>query len=51
MTSLVTAKDSSSVAAKWSVMPLTEQCMVAPPSSSPVTTSPVAALTSGGPPR
>ena len=33
------------------VIPDTEQWRVAPPSSSPVTTSPVAALTRGGPPR
>ena len=38
-------------AAKWSVTPAERQCTSAPPRSSADTTSPVAALTSGGPPR
>mmetsp|Transcript_31149 Transcript_31149/g.103068 ORF Transcript_31149/g.103068 Transcript_31149/m.103068 type:complete len:250 (-) Transcript_31149:519-1268(-) len=40
-----------SSSAKWSVTPEVLQCTSAPPSSSAVTSSPVAALTSGGPPR
>mmetsp|Transcript_22770 Transcript_22770/g.73268 ORF Transcript_22770/g.73268 Transcript_22770/m.73268 type:complete len:234 (-) Transcript_22770:667-1368(-) len=41
----------ASSSAKWSVTPLMRQCTSAPPRSSALTTSPVAALTSGGPPR
>ena len=41
----------SSLLAKWSDTPEIRQWTSAPPSSSAVTTSPVAAFTSGGPPR
>ena len=41
----------SSSSAKWSVTPLVRECRSPPPSSSAVTSSPVAAFTSGGPPR
>ncbi len=37
--------------AKWSVTPERRACRSPPPSSSAVTTSPVAAFTSGGPAR
>ncbi len=40
-----------SSSAKWSATPETEVCTSAPPSDSASTTSPVAAFTSGGPPR
>ena len=40
-----------SFSARWSATPETEVCISAPPSSSAVTISPVAAFTSGGPPR
>ena len=36
---------------EWSATPETRVCTSAPPSSSALTTSPVAAFTSGGPPR
>ena len=42
---------SSSVSAKWSATPEIAVCTSAPPSSSAETISPVAAFTSGGPPR
>jgi hypothetical protein len=41
----------SSSSARWSVTPLVRECRSPPPSSSAVTSSPVAAFTSGGPPR
>jgi hypothetical protein len=41
----------SSSSAKWSATPERRVCTSAPPSSSALTSSPVAALTSGGPPR
>ena len=41
----------SSSRAKWSATPLSTVCTSAPPSSSALTSSPVAAFTSGGPPR
>ncbi|KAG1381139.1 hypothetical protein G6F60_015174 [Rhizopus arrhizus] len=40
-----------SLSAMWSATPEMRVCTSAPPSSSAVTTSPVAAFTSGGPPR
>ena len=41
----------ASSTAQWSVTPDSRECRSAPPSSSAETTSPVAAFTSGGPPR
>ena len=41
----------SSSSARWSVTPDTRECRSPPPSSSGVTTSPIAAFTRGGPPR
>ena len=41
----------SSSCARWSATPLIRVCTSAPPSSSAVTSSPVAAFTSGGPAR
>ena len=41
----------SSSSARWSVTPDVRECRSPPPSSSAVTSSPVAAFTSGGPPR
>ena len=35
----------------WSLTPDSSECRVAPPNSSSVTISPVAAYTSGGPPK
>jgi hypothetical protein len=40
-----------SFSARWSATPETRVCTSPPPRSSAVTTSPVAAFTSGGPPR
>lgn len=40
-----------SSSARWSVTPLTRACRSPPPRSSALTSSPVAAFTSGGPPR
>ena len=40
-----------SFSAKWSATPEMRVCTSAPPSSSAETISPVAAFTSGGPPR
>ena len=40
-----------SFSAKWSATPEMRVCTSAPPRSSALTTSPVAAFTSGGPPR
>jgi len=45
------ASASRSSLARWSVTPDTRACRSPPPSSSAVTTSPVAAFTKGGPPR
>ena len=42
---------SASSAARWSVTPEVRACRSPPPSSSAVTSAPVAAFTSGGPPR
>jgi hypothetical protein len=42
---------SASSVARWSTTPDTRACTSPPPSSSGVTTSPVAAFTSGGPAR
>ena len=50
-TSRARARASSSSAAKWSATPLVRVWTSAPPSSSAVTSSPVAAFTRGGPPR
>jgi hypothetical protein len=41
----------ASFSAKWSATPEIDVCTSAPPSASASTTSPVAAFTSGGPPR
>ena len=41
----------ASFSARWSVTPEVRECSSPPPRSSAVTTSPVAAFTSGGPPR
>ncbi len=41
----------SSSSASWSTTPLIRAWTLAPPRSSALTSSPVAALTSGGPPR
>ena len=41
----------ASSSARWSVTPDVRECRSPPPSSSAVTSSPVAAFTSGGPPR
>ena len=41
----------SSFSARWSVTPEVRVCSSPPPSSSGVTSSPMAAFTSGGPPR
>ena len=41
----------ASFSARWSVTPETRECRSPPPSSSAVTISPIAAFTSGGPPR
>jgi hypothetical protein len=43
--------DAYSSTASWSESPVTVECIVAPPSASASTTSPVAIRTSGGPPR
>ena len=40
-----------SFSARWSATPESRVCTSPPPRSSAVTTSPVAAFTSGGPPR
>ncbi len=41
----------ASFTARWSATPLIRVCTSPPPSSSALTTSPMAAFTSGGPPR
>ncbi len=41
----------ASFSARWSATPEMRLCTSPPPRSSAVTTSPVAAFTSGGPPR
>ena len=41
----------ASSSARWSATPETSVCIGPPPSSSALTSSPVAAFTSGGPPR